>query len=120
MTLRKCLRLRLMLPFKRLRAAIRRRLLRGLRVISCLLLLEFLPLLFLAVTQVILLLLIHFVACDISRGWCCLVNYRGRSAACTGRGFFAGVATNFSGALFGDPAALALTTRRPCLISLLS
>ena len=75
-TLRKCLRLRLMLPFKRLRAAVRRRLLRGLRVIGCLLLLELLPLLFLAVTQVILLLLIHFVACDISCGWRRLADYR--------------------------------------------
>ena len=74
MTLRKCLSLHLVLPFERLRAASRSRLLRGLRVISCLLLLEFLPLLFLTVTQVILLLLVHFVASGISRGWCRLVD----------------------------------------------
>jgi len=74
--LRKGLRLRLMLPFKRPRTVGRSRLLRGLRVISCLLLLEFLPLLFLAVTQVILLLLIHLVACDISCVWYRLVGDR--------------------------------------------
>ncbi len=72
-----CLRLRLVLLLELLRVAAGSGLLRGLRVISGLLLLEFLPLLLLTVTQVVLLSLIHLVACDISRAWRCLVDYRG-------------------------------------------
>jgi hypothetical protein len=54
--LRQCLRLRLVLLLKRLPIGACRRLLRGPLVIGCLLLLQFLPLFFLAITQLVLLL----------------------------------------------------------------
>ena len=66
-TLCQCLRLRLVLLLELLRVAAGSGLLRGLRVISGLLLLEFLPLLLLTVAQVVLLSLIRLVACGISR-----------------------------------------------------
>jgi hypothetical protein len=64
-TLRQCLRLRLVLLLKHLHTGACRWLLRGPFVIGCLLLLQFLPLFFLAITQLVLLLLIHLVALDI-------------------------------------------------------
>lgn len=64
--LHQCLRLRLVLLLKRLHIGACRRLLRGPFVIGCLLLLQFLPLFFLGITQLILLLLIHRVALDIA------------------------------------------------------
>jgi hypothetical protein len=77
-TLCKGLRLRLVLPLELRRAvAAARGLLHGLRVVSGLLLLKLLPLLLLTVTQVVLLSLVRLVACDVSRPWRCLVDYRG-------------------------------------------
>jgi hypothetical protein len=64
--LRQCLRLRLVLLLECLYVGARSRLFRGPFVIGCLLLLQFLPLSFLAVAQVILGLLIHPVALNIS------------------------------------------------------
>ena len=78
MPLRHCLRLCLVLPFKFLRIAARGGQLRGAHVIVGLIPLEFLPLLFLAGAQCVLLLLIHLVAFGLAGTRCHLVSYRGK------------------------------------------
>jgi hypothetical protein len=75
------LRLGLMILFKCLCIRATGRVLRGAYVIGSLLLLEFLPLLFLAVTQVVLFLLIDLVAIGISRARHRLVGDR-RQVCC--------------------------------------
>ena len=75
--LRQCLRLRLVLLLELLRVAARGGLLRSPFMIGCLCSLEILPLLLLAIAEVILSPLIRLVAFGIARRWCRLVCDRG-------------------------------------------
>src|SRR5580658_1872066 len=72
-----CLRLGLVLLLKLLHVGACRRLLGGTFVIGGLFLMQVLPLLLLTITQLILFLLIYFVALDIARIAYRLVNHRG-------------------------------------------
>ena len=76
--LRQFLRLRLVLSLKLLHiGTCRSQLLRCAFVVGCLLLLERLPLFLLAVAQLVLLLLVRFIALEVSRIWRSLVGYGG-------------------------------------------
>ena len=86
--LRQCLGLRLVLLLELLRVAARGRLLRSPFMIGCLCPLELLPLLLLAITEVVLSPLIRLVAFGIARRRCRLVCDRGQFRRMHGRTFF--------------------------------